>query len=230
MTAATVTIAHLHPDVTAIDGDAGRLAQLRQLSATDPDSARDATWEWLSEFTDLRQHHRLAWLFDRGQAPLPPDGDCEGMVLGLDGTLWLTGVDRLVRAGRVLGGIGWTGKSFDPARGTGYNRLTASSRIPMGMAMPRYEFSRIAGELIGFHFDHQREASPLSPHHDVLSIRYDRPAYGNPLVLPRTRDELVELVPHAYLGRALLMERGRWQVVGYFALRYPVQQGVSRGR
>lgn len=203
--------------------DSDYLKQLRKLAGKNPDQARDQAWDWFREFTDLREHDRLAALFDQGTAPDAPDGDCEGMVLGLQGNLWLAGVDRLVRIGQKLGGIGWTGKSFDAQRGTGYNRLTSSSRIPMFMAMPNYPFDRIRSEIIGFRFDHRREPSPLSPRQEVLAICYDRPAYENPLMMPNTRDELVELLPNTYLGRALLMQNGRWQLAGYFALRYPVQ-------
>jgi hypothetical protein len=40
-------------------------------------------------------------------------------------------------------------------------------------------------------------------------------------VLPRTRDELVEISPDVHLGRALLQSRHDWRVVGYFDLRQP---------
>ncbi|MFA9272733.1 MAG: hypothetical protein ACEQSX_18685 [Baekduiaceae bacterium] len=129
---------------------------------------------------------------------------------------------RSVRLGRLLGGIGWTGKSFDAASGTGFNRLTRTSRFPMFLAMPRYRFEVRNGELIGFRFDHRIEPSPLTPQLQVRAVTYDNPAYGNPLVLPRTRDELVELVPGCMLGRALLRpEGGAWGIVAYFALRFP---------
>ncbi len=204
-------------------GDARRLEALRDRAKKDPTGARDAAWDWLAEFQALGTHDRLPALFAHGTAPKAPDGDCEGMVLGLYGARWLDGVDRLVRIGRFLGGIGWTGKSFDPQTGRGYNRLTASSRLPMFLAMPTYRFETKNGELLGFRFDHRVEASPLSPDQQVLAVVYARPEYGNPLVLPSTRDELVELVPSVYLGRALLCEGDRWRVVGYFALRHPVR-------
>ncbi|MBC7174240.1 MAG: hypothetical protein H5U40_17480 [Polyangiaceae bacterium] len=205
-------------------GDARRLEVLRERAQKDRAGATDAAWDWLTEFQSLETHHRLPALFAEGTAPTAPDGDCEGMVLGLYGAPWLDGVDRLVRIGRFLGGIGWTGKSFDPQTGRGFNRLTTSSRIPMFLAMPTYRFERTSrGELHGFRFDHRIEASPLSPDQDVLAVVYARPEYGNPLVLPNTRDELVEIVPSIYLGRALLHEDDRWRVVGYFALRHPVR-------
>ncbi|MDQ8037383.1 MAG: hypothetical protein REI12_08180 [Pedobacter sp.] len=204
-------------------GNVQRLAWLRELASKNPDLAREETWRWLRSFEKLETHHDLGWLFAQGTTPGDklPRGDCEGAVLGLYGALWLDGVDRLVRVGRLLGGIGWTGKTFDPKTGTGYNRLTTSARIPMLLTMPAYRFEKVGGELIGFHFDHKIDVSPLSPEQKVRSIAYDNPNYKNPLVLPRTRDELTEITPNVYLGRALRCEDGNWRVVGYFALRQP---------
>lgn len=179
-------------------------------------------WQQLSALDARHDAPLLRELFASGAAPDSPDGDCEGRVLGLSGTPFLRFVDVLERLGQRLGGIGWTGKSFDPATGTGYNRLTWTSRIPMFLAMPRYGFERRGGQLIGFRFEHRVEASPLDGTM-VRSVAYDNPAYANPLMLPRTRDELVELAPGLLLGRALLHDdAGGWQVVAWFALRHPV--------
>lgn len=201
--------------------DATHLSQLRERAKTDPSGARTDAWRWLIELQAPSEHHRLHELFAQGTAPEAPDGDCEGIVMNLYGSVWLKGVDQLVRLGQWVGGIGWTGKSFDAKNGTGFNRLSPGTRIPALMVMPTYRFRRVNGELIGFDFHHKLDTSPVSPFGQVRSIRYDDPAHANPLVLPRTRDELVELLPGIYLGRALLNEGGRWEVVGYFGLRYP---------
>lgn len=203
--------------------DQARLVQLRKLATKDLVRARQEAWQWFHDLQKPSNHHRLHWLFEQGSAPESPHGDCEGMVMQLYGTLWLDGVDRLVRLGQSLGGIGWTGKSFDAIKGTGYNRLTTTARIPALLAMPSYRFDRINGELIGFRFHHALETSPVPPGTAVRVIKYDAPEFKNPLVLPRTRDELVEILPAVYLGRALLSEGGRWRVVGYFGLRAPSQ-------
>lgn len=207
---------------TGTPSDSARLQELRALAAQEPERAKRAAWEWFRELQAPAQHPKLAWLFEQGTAPQAPHGDCEGIVMNLYGSPWLAALDRLVRLGQLLGGIGWTGKSFDTVTGTGYNRLTATSRIPAFLSMPAYRFDRINGELIGFRFHHLQETSPIAPGSKVLAIKYDDPAHANPLVMPRTRDELVEIVPQVYLGRALLREKIGWQVVGYFGLRYPV--------
>jgi hypothetical protein len=201
--------------------DAMRLEELRKLAKKDPVGAQDGAWDWLSEFKSLDAHGHLPWLFSEGVAPESPQGDCLGMVLGLYGTWWLDLVDRLSRIGQVLGGIGWTGKTFDPETGTGYNRLTSSSRLAAFLTMPRYRFETIHGELTGFRFDHKIDRSPLLPGQKVRSIVYANPKHKNPLVLPSTRDEIVEIIPKVYLGRVLLSGSGRWRLVGFFALRQP---------
>ena len=206
---------------TLTSADQEQLERLRSLATKEPERAKNAAWKWFGELQAPAQHHKLPWLFEQGTAPEAPHGDCEGIVMNLYGSPWLAGLDKLVRLGQILGGIGWTGKSFDTVTRTGYNRLTATSRIPAFLTMPTYAFDRIKGELIGFRFHFAEEVSPAAPKTNVLAIRYDDPAHANPLVLPRTRDELVEIVPRVYLGRALLQEKGGWQVVGYFGLRYP---------
>lgn len=202
------------------ESDTERLQRLRTLSAHNPAHARSLAWNWLRELQAPAEHYRLSWLFAQGTAADVPDGDSEGIVMNLYGSLWLAGLDRLVRLGQLLGGIGWTGKTFRHD-GTGYNRLTTSSRIAARLVMPRYSFTRINDELTGFHFFHAIEPSPLAPHAPVRAIKYDAPAHANPLVLPRTRDELVEIIPHIYLGRALIRNAHDWRVAGYFGLRFP---------
>jgi len=214
-----------HPQATAIgarpETDSERLNRLRALAEKKPETAKQQAWEWLKELQDPAQHYRLAWLFAQGTGPEAPDGDCEGIVMNLYGEAWLAGVDLLVRLGQRLGGIGWTGKSFDRATGTGYNRLTKGTRLAALLVMPRYTFEEVNGELIGFRFFHALETAALPPHNLVRSIKYDAPVHANPVVLPRTRDELVEILPNVYLGRALIRNAHDWRVVGYFGLRFP---------
>ncbi len=202
---------------------AARLESIRAEVANDRDGAAAAAWSWLREYQNPSMHGQLAWLFDQGAGVEPPHGDCEGVVMGLFGSPWLSGLDALVRIGQVLGGIGWTGKTFDTVAGTGYNRLTSTSRIPALLAMPTYGFDRIRGELTGFRFHHRVEPSPVAPNATVCAITYDDPEHANPLVLPRTRDEIVEIVPDVFLGRALLREEDEFRVVGYFGLRAPAR-------
>lgn len=201
---------------------AGRLGAVRELARSEPARGQALAWEWMTSLSAHGDREELAWLFAQGEPPAPPGGDCEGQVLGLFGTPFMRVVDTAVKLGRALGGIGWTGKTFDSSTERGYNRLTATARLPMQLAMPRYRFGRAGGEITGFRFDHRIERSPVAPHTEVRSVNYADPAYGNPLMLPDTRDELVEIVPRVLLGRALLRDGEGWRVVAYFALREPV--------
>lgn len=216
------TVAGSRAGETAVD--ANRLKKIRERFAKDPAGAKADAWAWLNELVEPSEHHRLHWLFAQGAAGESPDGDCEGVVMNLYGEGWLALMDRLVRVGQWMGGIGWTGKSFNRREGTGYNRLTRSTRPAALLVMPGYKFARINGELIGFHFFHALEDSPIPPHSQVRAIKYNAPEHANPLMLPRTRDELVEIIPDVHLGRALLWDKhiSSWKVVGYFGLRYPV--------
>ena len=38
---------------------------------------------------------------------------------------------------------------------------------------------------------------------------------------PKVRDEIVEMVPDVFLGRVLYKVKHGWDIVGYFAIRYP---------
>ncbi len=205
----------------ASGGDAERLRRIRALEADAPERAREQAWALLCELTPKREHTRLPWLFAQGRAPESPHGDCEGVVMGLTGAPWLFAVDTGVRLGQLLGGIGWSGKSFDAHVGTGYNRLTLTTWPIAKVVMPRYRFRRVRGELVGFPFHHALERSPVAPYLEVRAIRYDAPEHDNPWMLPRTRDELVEIVSNVFLGRALLRENGEFRTIGYFGLRFP---------
>lgn len=216
-----VSAKEIRSNVARPESDTERLLRLQALAAKHPGQAKQMAWDWLRELQKPSEHHRLSWLFGQGTAPEAPAGDCEGIVMNLYGAPWLTAMDRLVRLGQRLGGIGWTGKTFKQD-GTGYNRLTPGTRIAAMLVMPRYPFTTINGELTGFHFFHAIEPSPLPPHAQVRAIKYDAPIHANPLVLPRTRDELVEIVPNIYLGRALIRNAHDWRVVGYFGLRFPL--------
>lgn len=211
------------PAATVILADLARVQELRTLADSDPVSARVATWDWLNSLDATKDLDGLETIFHAGLPPDGPVGDGEGRSLGIMGTPFLDFTHRLERLGQRLGGIGWTGKHFG-ADGTGHNRLTTTSRIPMFFVMPRYRFKRRDGQLNGFTFDHSISPSPRDPDLLVRGITYNNPAHANPIMLPRTRDELVEIVPDVYLGRALLHDEDddAWEIVAYFAQRHPV--------
>ncbi|MBA56620.1 MAG: hypothetical protein CMK89_19380 [Pseudomonadales bacterium] len=202
--------------------DQAYIAQLRKIAAKQPEQAKDLAWELFKELQKSDQQYRLPGVFAEGTAPESPHGDCEGINMNLYGAPWLRGMDMLVRLGQLLGGIGWTGKTFNAKTGTGYNRLTPSAKIAALLVMPHYKLRNINDELIGFDFYHSINNSPVAPNIPVRAITYDAPEFKNPLVLPKTRDEIVEIVPDVYLGRVLIRGTFGWKLSGYFGLRYPV--------
>ena len=202
--------------------DEQRLKQLRAQAKGNPDMAKEAAWELLRELQDESQFYRLPWLFAQGNGEAPaPDGDTEGMVMNLHGSFMMRTLDRAVRLGQLLGRIGWTGKTFNPTTGTGYNRVSTSTAIPARIAMPHYKLQKQGKELLGFDFHHRIDTSPVPPHLQVRAITYDEPSFKNPLILPKVRDEIVEIVPDVFLGRVVYRAKHGWDIVGYFALRYP---------
>lgn len=202
--------------------DQAYIKKLRTMAAKQPERAKALAWDLFKELQKPDQQYRLAGIFAEGTAPESPNGDCEGINMNLYGAPWLRGMDMLIKVGQLLGGIGWAGKTFNAEKGTGYNRLTPGAKIAAIIAMPHYKLRKINGELIGFDFYHSINNSPVAPNIPVRAITYDAPEFNNPLVLPRTRDEIVEIVPNVYLGRVLLRDQFGWKLSGYFGLRYPV--------
>ena len=201
--------------------DQAYIDSLRALHAKSPAKAKALAWELFQELQKPSQQYRLAGVFAQGTAPASPHGDCEGINMNLYGNPVLRGLDYLIRLGQMLGGMGWAGKTFN-ANGTGYNRLTRSTKIAALAVMPHYKLRKINGELIGFDFYHCIDNSPVAPNIPVRSLNYAAPEHNNPLILPRTRDEIVEIVPEVYLGRVLIRDNFGWNLSGYFGLRYPV--------
>ncbi|MBJ7329705.1 MAG: hypothetical protein JHC95_07405 [Solirubrobacteraceae bacterium] len=212
--------------------DALHLAELRALAAEAPHRAHAETWRWIGELSAADARERLTALFPLGFASSAPRGDTEGLLVG---KLFNGPGARVVNFSNAVGkriGLGWRGKTFDAESGTGYNRITRATWLPMLLLTRGHRFRRIAGssELQGFGFDHEIGRSPYPPHPEVRAITYAKRAYRNPhrspMMVRQTRDELVELVPGVYLGRVLLDHRNAWRHVGFFAVREPIVAGV----
>ena len=202
--------------------DVERLKDLRAQAKSDPDAAKEAAWEFLKELQHASQFYRLPMLFAEGNGVAEaPNGDTEGMVMNLHGSALMRALNGAVTLGQLLGGIGWTGKTFNPKTGTGYNRVTSSALIATRILMPHYKLQKQGKELLGFDFHHRIDRSPVAPHLQVRAITYDEPSFKNPLILPKVRDEIVEMVPDVFLGRVLYKVKHGWDIIGYFAVRYP---------
>ena len=204
---------------------AERVASLRELGERDGLAAQDATWAWFRRLGDEAREdrdgaaERLAELFECGRPSGGIDGPTDGILVT---PLIQPGVDA---AARVLTGawMPWRGKRFDAARARGDNRLTKSARWPAKLLWPRYASREGDGERLAFDFETRIERGGIEPAPDVLVIDY-APIESNPnLIIRSIRDELVEIVPGAHLGRILYRGKdGGYTNIGYFALRTPI--------
>lgn len=197
------------------------LDELRELANSSPVLARAQGWDYLRELGTARHQRQLEALFARGWAPEGPDGVMEGLIVGP-----LFNIPEAYLANPLMKiDPTWRGKTFDAAAGTGFNRLAPIARIAMPFLAPLYRGLRhLDGEMVGFHFDHEIDTALVEPKIQVRALDYSVPKYRNPSVrtfpIKRTRDEIVELLPGLYLGRALLtMPDGEIRNIAWFALR-----------
>jgi hypothetical protein len=197
---------------------AERLAELREIAASDPWRAQQETWAWIEELGAKRDGEQLEALFALGTPPRGLDGPTDGILVC---TLTNPLVDLPIRLLTSMW-MPWQGKAFDAAAGRGVNRMTASSRLPAKLLWPRYGMRETEDERAAFDFLTRIEPGKVEPTIDVLVIDY-QPVSENPdLLIRQIRDELVQLVPDTYLGRILFRLPGdRYSNIGYFALRQP---------
>lgn len=207
---------------TAGPGDL--LADLRALAATAPSLARMHTWALLERLSKQDRREEIGTLWACGAPPERMDGAMQGLIMG---SMWGT---PEVELGSLLIKVHptWMGKTFDHDSGTGFNRLSAFARPILSVIGAGYrDFRRNGREIEGFRFDHSLQAAAIAPYIPVRALDYGVPKYGNPSVrtfpIARTRDEIVELVPGVYLGRALLsLPSSDVRTIAHFALREPI--------
>jgi hypothetical protein len=202
----------------------GRLAELRELATSSPLEARDQVWSWFEELREQAGHDldaataTLADLFRAGTPPREIDGQTEGMLV----TPLIAGpVDAALR--RLTGlWMPWQGKRFHRSEGRGDNVLAGSARFPAKLLWPLYGTKPISGGRAAFDFETRVEEGKDDPGLDVLVIDY-APVESNPgFIIRKIRDELVEIVPGANLGKVLWHGGDdSYSLIGYFALRSP---------
>jgi hypothetical protein len=201
-----------------------RLTGLRQTALGDPDAARHAAWAWLLEARERAGRDRrstaseLEQLFRLGQVPQGLDGTTEGILVA---PLIHPLVDFAVRGATAIW-MPWQGKAFDVATNRGVNHLAGSTKYASRLLWPRYATTPRPGGRAAFRFETYVAMAKLDPDVRALVIDYSR-VRENPFVIRRIRDELVQLVPGAFLGKILLRGVGRdaFANVGFFALRDP---------
>jgi hypothetical protein len=202
---------------------AERVMRLREAARQDPQGARDEAWDWIKDLGRQAVRDRdgatseLQELFLCGQPAEGIDGQTEGILV----TWTLNPI-----ADRVLGSVTnawmpWLGKKFFPDEKRGINTLTNSARIPSKLLWPLYSTGASPLGREAFDFKTYTEAGKLDPSVDVLVIDYESVTTNPRLLIRSIRDELVQIVPGANLGKMLVNVPRRDQpILGlYFALK-----------
>jgi hypothetical protein len=198
---------------------------LQGLGKSNLDLARRAAWNQIrlagarAGRSPGEAHESLNRIFRLGVPPNPPlEGPCRGILVCP--TVWRP-ADLALQA-LTSAWMPWLGKRFDAERQHGDNLLVASARLPARVLWPSYRPSGTGdGRLAAFRFRTYAGPGTVDPDRETLKIDYD--SDENPGLLIRDiLDELVEVVPGAYLGKVLLRRRrdgeAQWRLIGYFAL------------
>jgi hypothetical protein len=203
---------------------AERLAELRRQAAEQPIEGRDAAWDWFHQLGDQVGRDReagtvaLGELFELGSAPSGIDGRTQGILVA---PLIAGPLDRALGA-LPRTWLPWLGKRFDAANDRGDNVLRASARWPAKLLWPLYSTRPLGGDRSAFDFETRVEPSE-DGEAEVLVIDYVVVDSNPSFLIKRIRDELVEIVPGANLGKVLWRHGdGSYALIGYFALRSPV--------
>jgi hypothetical protein len=199
-----------------------RVERLRALARTDPAVAQDDAWAWFVDAGHRLRRDRagalaeLAELFAAGDASRDVDGQTDGALVTF--TVH-PALDRVMAAVTALW-MPWLGKRFDAVGRRGTNLLARSARWPAKLLWPAYAMRDVAEGLLAFDFTTRVEAGAVEPCPDVLVIDYAAVPSNPALLIRSIRDELVEIVPGAHLGRMLWSHGGgRHSLLAYFALR-----------
>jgi hypothetical protein len=198
---------------------AERLAHLRELAAAEPGRAQEETWAWIKELGKAHDEAALNELFELGTPSRGLDGQTEGILV----TFSMHPIpDRVIHA--ITGAwMPWLGKRFNAAANSGDNVLASSARWPAKLLWPLYGTKPSPRGRAAFDFETAVEPSKSGADIETLKIDYG-PIDSNPrLIIRRIRDELVELVPGAHLGKMLWRQDTEpYPCLAYFALRQPV--------
>lgn len=207
------------PDELRARGPVGaRLAELRDLSAREPERAAAEAWEWFQTLGKDRDEKSLDELFTLGVAK-PMEGPTDGILVALFVNPVMDSVVlALMGPGRLT--APWTGKTFDPETQTGTNIFKSWYPPIARMVFPRYRGQRREeGQVLMFDNENGIVPDPLDPSHAVWKIEYKDPEQGNPFFVRDVFDALVEIVPGANLGRIEHDGRNGFTNLGYFALK-----------
>ena len=96
------------------------------------------------------------------------------------------------------------------------------AQLPSKLLWPLYRMKDAKDGKLAFDFKTYEDAGKDDPDLQVMVIDYADIEDNPTLVIRSIRDELVQIVPGAYLGKILFRTpSGRYEKIGYFALRTP---------
>lgn len=204
------------------DSVAARVAELRELAQSDATGARDQAWQWLIEAGQRLRTDRdaaigeLTAVFMAGRPPSGIDGETEGALIG-----WAAAplIDQLLTA-LTDRWLPWAGKRFSATDRTGDNVLRPNANPVSRVLWPSYRMRSSGLRLMAFDFNTYVQGGVLDTGVDVLVIDYASVESNPRLLIKQIRDELVEVVPGANLGKMIYEGPGnRHTLLAYFALK-----------
>jgi len=156
-------------------------------------------------------------IFRCGSPPSPPlNGGYAGELVALDVAPGLNQFIEMITSRWMP----WKGKIFDAAHASGDNIFTRDSLFLAPIWWPLYRGYRdeSAEKYRAFTFRTHIAPGLADPDRQVLKLDYN--LEGNPsFTVRRVLDELVQVEPALYLGKAhLKWWWGKWQLVAYFSL------------
>jgi hypothetical protein len=207
---------------TADPGVAGKLKWLRDSVKAQPEGVADSTWAWIDELSNRAKSDTAAAvadlneLFRLGTVPTDLHGATEGKMV----TTMNPKVDTVLSAFTALWNP-WQGKRFDNQAATGCNRLTKSTGLLGKLLWPLYSMRDHTDGKLAFDFKTYVEPGKEDPDVDVMVGDYADIEKNPKLIISKTRDELVQLVPGVYLGKLYTNTGSGYSKLGYYALRTP---------
>jgi hypothetical protein len=184
--------------------------------------AADEAWQWIVDLKEKAKSDSAAAeaelnaIFQLGTPPTNLDGPTDGILVM---TTTNQALDAAVRLVTNLW-MPWQGKRFDSESRSGDNRMVSSARLPSKLLWPLYKMKDAVDGKLAFDFKTYNDAGKCDPDVQVMVIDYSDVGENPRLVIRSIRDELVEVVPGAYLGKVLFrLPQDRYEMIGFFALR-----------
>jgi hypothetical protein len=200
----------------SLEAAGSRVSDLRNREAS------DEAWQWIVDLKEKAKSDgaaaeaELNSIFKLGTPPANLDGPTDGILVM---TTTNPALDAAVRLVTNLW-MPWQGKRFNSESRSGDNRMVSSAKLPSKLLWPLYKMKDAVDGKLAFDFKTYNDAGKCDPDVQVMVIDYSDVGDNPRLIIRSIRDELIEVVPGAYLGKVLFrMPQDRYEMIGFFALR-----------